>query len=232
MGTSSNNFGLTGPERIGASISRMNSLRAAIMQSIRVAVPAVVQAQQDGSGFSPGPPATVILQVALKEYVQQSSLDGPFNPTTQIVALPLLYDVPVVIPTAGGWSLTLPIQVGDECMAVFSDAALDSWLQAGGTDNAPISQRRHSLSDAMAVFGLRSTPNGLQNYSLDSAQLRNDDSSVVIDLADGQITVTAPSVTVYAATVKLGSELSHADFMPHQHYNAAGPVTGTVVPQP
>ena len=221
----SNNFGLTLPERLGLSVSRMNSLRAAIMQSIRVSVPAIVQS------FNPGPPATVVLQVALKEYVQKSDPTGLFNPVTDIVALPLLSDVPVVIPTAGGWSLTLPIQPGDECMAVFSDAALDAWLQSGGIDNAPISQRRHSLSDAMAVFGLRSTPNGLDGYSTDSMQIRSDDGTVVIDLADDQITITAPTVVVNAQNVTLGSSttVDKVKFLTHTH---SGVTTGGGVSGP
>lgn len=198
----SNNFGLDIPERLGLSISRFTAMKAAIMQSIRVSVPAIVQS------FDPGPPATVVLQIALQEYVQQSDPAGPLNPVTAVVDLPLLYDVPISIPTAGGMSLTLPIKPGDECMVVFSDTALDSWLHSGGTKNAPISQRRHSLSDAIAVFGLRSTPRGLANYSMNSAQLRNDDGTVVFDLADDQITVTAPNVVVNAenATVNASTE--------------------------
>ena len=220
-----NNFGLTLPESIAASVSRMNAVKASIMQSIRVSVPAIVQS------FNPGPPATVVLQVALKEYVQKSDPTGLFNPVTDIVALPLLSDVPVVFPTGGGWSLTLPIQPGDECLAVFSDAALDAWLQSGGIDNAPISQRRHSLSDAMAVFGLRSTPNGLDGYSTDSMQIRSDDGTVVIDLADDQITITAPTVVVNAQNVTLGSSttVDKVKFLTHTH---SGVTTGGGVSGP
>jgi len=164
-------------------------------------------------------------------------------------------DVPVVVYGAGGWSVTIPIQPGDECLAVFSDSCLDAWLQNGaaiGSDGlvqsqVPMSPRRHNLSDAIAIFGLRSTPNGLSDYSLDSMQLRNKDGSVVIDLADDQVTITAPTVSVNCTTltadcsgsaqvtapsVVLGSAASHADFMLHEHYNVAGPVTGMVVPQP
>ena len=123
-------------------------------------------------------------------------------------------------------------------MAVFSDAALDAWLQSGGTSNAPISQRRHSLSDAMAVFGLRSTPRGLQNYSTTSAQLRSDDGAVVIDLASDQITVTAPNVvvncseaaTVTAPEVILGTASRFRDFLLHTHTSGpSGSPTGPVL---
>ena len=234
-------FGTTLAERLGQSVSRMHALRSAIMQSIRVAVPAVVQS------FDPGPPATCVLRVALKEYVQQSDPTGILNPITEIMALPLLHDCPVKLPTGGGWNITFPIKPGDECMAVFSDAALDAWLQSGAANEstAPISQRRHSLSDAVADFGLRSTPRGLADYSTTSMQLRSDDGTVVIDLAAGKITVTAPQVTVNADTaevnasaevkitspnVMLGSSVKLRDFLLHTHTStSAGSPTGPVL---
>jgi hypothetical protein len=227
-----NSFGATLQERLGQSVSRMNVLRTEIKQSIRVAVPAIVQS------FNPGPPATCVLQIALKEYFQKSDPTGVLNPITVLADLPPLHDCPVKLPTGGGWSITFPIQPGDECMAVFSDAALDAWLQSGGYNNAPISQRRHSLSDAIADFGLRSTPRGIANYSTESMQLRSDDGTVVIDLALDQITITAPNVVVNATaqasiiapTVTLGSDALNRSFLSHTHTSAtAGSPTGPVL---
>jgi hypothetical protein len=182
------------PQRLTPSIQRPQDLRDVLLQSLRVALPGIVQS------FDPGPPAAVTVLIATNEFVQQTPDDfaegDPLSVSTTAMQLPLLSDVPILIPSGGKWSFTLPIQAGDECMVVFLDTMLDQWFQNGDVNNNPTSQRRHSLSDAIAVFGLRSTPNAIENYSTDSAQLRSDDGTVIIDLKLSQITVTAPKVVV------------------------------------
>ncbi len=205
------NYGLPIEQRLAGllpPVERERALLRLLSQSLRVALPAVVQS------FQPGPPATVSVLVATKELVEANQGETALSLATQAVQLPLLQDVPVAFPSAGGWSMTFPIQPGDECLLVFADTPLDVWWQNGGTENNPISQRRHSLSDAIAIFGLRSRPRGLAGYSTTSTQIRNDDQSVVIDLAPGQITVTAPNVAVQcsgAASVQAQTATVTAD---------------------
>jgi hypothetical protein len=198
------NTGPTLAQRLTPAISGFQAVMDKVAQSMRVALPGVVQS------FDPGPPATVTVLVATSEWVDatqqfwrgQPGFVGPATPNPNAttssgpVTLPLLQDVPVVTLGGGGWTLTFPIQVGDECLVIFTDTPLDVWLQNGGTGNAPISQRRHSLSDAVAIVGWRSTPRGLANYSLTDVQLRNEDGSVIIGANNDQITVTAPKVVV------------------------------------
>ncbi|HXR75141.1 MAG TPA: Gp138 family membrane-puncturing spike protein [Bryobacteraceae bacterium] len=234
----SSNFGVSLEQRLTPSIATAQRLADSISQSMRVAIPAVVQS------FSPGPPATVSVVVAINEFVMQDSGDdSTVSLETRAVQLPVLEDVPVMVPSAGGWSLTFPIQPGDECLIVFGDASLDSWLESGGANNYPVSQRRHSLSDGVAIFGLRSKPRGLSGYPTESAQLRNDDGTVKIDLAPDTITITAPTVNVNAEsvtvdaseTVKIEGDsqvlISNGtktrDFFSHQHSGVAGGVANS-----
>ena len=247
------NTGPTLEQRLNPSVERARALMDMIFQSMRVALPAVV------TSFAPGPPAMVNVQVTTNEYVERNSGGSVVSITSDPIALPELRDVPVMMPSAGGWSLTFPIQVGDECLIVFTDTPLDIWHQNGGTNNNPISQRRHSLSDGVAIFGLRSRPHGLANYSASSAQLRSDDGSVIIDLAAGKATITAPTVevhcsdkatvtaqtmevhcsdalvscsdkaTITAPTVMLGSDIMLRDFLTHGHTIPSGGVTGPVI---
>src|ERR1700677_3179319 len=106
------NFGVTLEERLLPSVARLNKLADSLMQSMRVALPAIVQK------FTPGPPATVDVLIATNEYVMTNTggPSGPVNLQTQAMQLPLLTGVPVQILGGGGWSLTFPIQVGDECI--------------------------------------------------------------------------------------------------------------------
>ena len=166
------------------------SLRTEIMQSLRVALPGIVQS------FDPGPPATVKVLIPTNEPAEVNEGGQQFAPLTKARPIMILEDVQVMMPGAGVWTLTFPIQKDDECLVVFADVDLDVWWQTGKPNSYPISHRRHDLSDAIAIFGWRSTPRGLRNYSTNSTQLRNDDQSVVIDLTPSQITVTAPNVLV------------------------------------
>jgi hypothetical protein len=73
----------------------------------------------------------------------------------QAVSVPVITNVPIVWPGAGGFRLTFPIAVGDTVLLVFSDRSLDLWLEKGGEVD-PKDPRRHTLSDAIAIPGLRS----------------------------------------------------------------------------
>src|SRR4051812_7258887 len=69
---------------------------------------------------------TVEVQPAIQGEIQKS--DGSY----EYVNLPLLVDVPIVFPRAGGFILTLPIVAGDEVLVVFASRCIDSWWQNGG----------------------------------------------------------------------------------------------------
>lgn len=72
----------------------------------------------------------------------------------------LIYNVPVVFAGGGGFATTHPIAVGDTCLLVCTDRSLDLWIERGGTLD-PVDLRRHDISDAVALFGLRNRQNKL-----------------------------------------------------------------------
>ena len=241
MASQSSDFLPSLESRLTPSIETLNRLKTDIFQKLRVAVPAVVV------GFKIGPPATVSVVVATEEYVLKntSTVADQLQIATVPLTLPILEDVPILIPSGGGYSFTVPIKQGDEVLLVFSDTVLDGWLQNGVNGTAftggetgvyPTDLRRHSLSDAVAICGLRSKPRAIANYSTMSAQLRSDDSSVVIDLAETGITIMAPDVTVNASSsatvnapaVTLGSHttIDSRQFLFHTHSDTQ-PGTGT-----
>jgi hypothetical protein len=83
------------------------------------------------------------VQPALKK----SYLDG----TT--LDLPILSNVPVIFPKAGGASLTFPVVQGDTCLLLFIERSTDLWKSVGG-NVAPNDPRKFDLSDAVAIMGL------------------------------------------------------------------------------
>jgi len=153
---------------------------------------------------------TCVVQPAIQEIVL---LPPPITPknlkpgTTQniptSVTIEPIQDVPICMMRVPGWSITLPITKGTECLLIFSDTCIDGWWQNSGV-NAPYDRRRHDLSDAIALFGPWSQPNVLSNYSTSSMQIRSDDETVVIDLSSTGIILTAPNVKINAtATVDI-----------------------------
>jgi hypothetical protein len=105
------------------------------------------------------------------------------------VNMPVLPDVPIVFPSAGGFSLTLPIAVGDEVLVIIASRCIDSWWYNGGI-GVPMETRMHDLSDAFAIPGPRSKPRVISSISSSTAQLRNDAGTAYIEIdASGHINI-------------------------------------------
>jgi hypothetical protein len=74
------------------------------------------------------------------------------NGVKQFVNLPVLVDVPIVFPRAGGFIVTLPLEAGDEVLVSISSRCIDAWWQNGGVQ-MPMEARMHDLSDGFAIPG-------------------------------------------------------------------------------
>lgn len=95
---------------------------------------------------------------------------------------PNLLDVPIHSHQGGKMAHTMPTLQGDEVLAIFSSRNIDSWHQNGGSNNNPIDDRVHSLSDAMMIHGYRSDPRKLKNVAKNSSQVRSEDQSQMHDI--------------------------------------------------
>ena len=118
---------------------------------------------------------------------------------------PVLPDVPVSAYRGGGFSVTLPLKIGDIGMVHFHDLCIDTWWQNGGAaTQIPWERRVHDLNDGVFYPSPQSCDIALQNYSLNSLQIRSDDGQTVIDVANGVVTIKAQAVNVQAqnATVQ------------------------------
>jgi hypothetical protein len=68
--------------------------------------------------------------------------------------LPIVTDVPIMFPRAGGFFMTMPVRVGDFCTLVFCSRSIDKYLEGSGGDVNPADFRTHDLSDAVAFLGM------------------------------------------------------------------------------
>lgn len=68
-----------------------------------------------------------------------------------------LLGVPVVFPGSGAYSITWELAPGDPVLLVFADHAGSGWLAGGQEDVDDGDDRRNTLTDAVAIPGLRSS---------------------------------------------------------------------------
>lgn len=196
------------PEIIGSEDEFYRGLCDTWKNVLRVACPGIIQS------FNPEE-QTVTVQPTIREQIIKEDRSKEWT------QLPLLLDVPIYFPRAGGYSLTMPVKEGDECLVVFLDSCMDAWWSYGGIQNQ-LEKRRHDLSDAVAFVGLWSQPNVLPNYSTDSCQLRNDTGKAYIELKDNNINIVGENVNIDANQIVLDGIVWDS----HTHTCPDGETTG------
>lgn len=118
----------------------------------------------------------VIKQTAtIRPCIRSATIDQTGNKT--FVDLPEIFLCPVWFPysTNSGFSLTYPINAGDQCLILFSQRSFDKWLLHGSyqdpvEDNIP---RTHAFTDAIALVGLIPNVSKISNFQMDGIELRN-----------------------------------------------------------
>lgn len=165
---------------------------------LRSAIPGIVQSFDATK-------QTCTVKISIQEWIlkpppatPQQSDPGTTQNIPTLETIDDLEDVPIIMLRVPGWSITLPISEGTECLLIFADTCIDGWWQNGGV-NPSYDRRRHDLSDAFALFGPWSQPNVLSNYSTNSLQIRSDDQTTVIDLSSSGIKIQGPAVKVQAS---------------------------------
>lgn len=144
----------------------------------------------------------VQMTIEAQPLIQGVTYDQNNNAT--FVNLPVLGDVPVVFPSAGGIFLTLPLTIGDEVLVVFASRCIDAWWQSGGIQ-MPMEMRMHDLSDGFAIPGPKSLPSVPVSISSTSAQLRTANGASYIELTKtGAINLVSPTVNITGNLVVTG----------------------------
>ncbi len=153
------------------------------------------------------------------------------NGATQSVNLPLLVDVPVIFPSAGSFTITFPIAIGDEVLVVFSSRCIDAWWQSGGIQR-PMEARMHDLSDGFAIPGPRSQPRVISGINATGIQIRNDAGTSYVEIAaDGKIKLVSPSGIAVTGNLEVSGTITGGgiDLATHVH-SGVTPGIGTSGP--
>lgn len=132
-------------------------------------------------------------------------------PTGEIetIELPMLLDVPVMFPCAGGFTITHPIKAGDECYVSFADRSIDVWWQSGGIQN-PFDTRKHDLSDGFAFFRPQSQAKKISDISTENLEIRNDENTCKIQITPDGVINFIGSKSVFHHPVEMQQTLAVA----------------------
>lgn len=168
-------------DRTQDTIENMKRIKESFGIDLRVAAPGIIESVDYEK-------QTCTVQLATRELFNNSG-------TLEWKEVPILPDVPFFVYSGGGYSLTLPISKGDDCLVVFGDNCMDGWWQNGGVQNQ-VERRRHDLSDGFAIVGFKSQPNVISNYASGSAQLRNASGSAYIEITDSGINIVSGNTTI------------------------------------
>lgn len=126
---------------------------------------------------------TAEVQISFKR-----ALSIPMKDGTQVLNYPLLLDCPVVTLQGGGAGASFPIEAGDECLVLFSDANIDAWFDNGG-EALPFDGRRHDLSDGIVLVGLNSMANTLA-IAIEDGEAGIADSTAKVAIKNGKINIS------------------------------------------
>jgi len=162
------------------------------MRGVRVALPGVVQTYD---------PTTQTCSV------QPLVQDGVYDESGTRIAerLPVVASVPVCFPGSGAFSVTWPVKVGDTVLLVFSSSSIDRWLALGGEVD-PIDDRRHHITDAIAIPGLRDLGHVLPSSAVDpSAMVISGTSGGTPSLIATQATLAAFNTALSSAIATMGA---------------------------
>lgn len=102
----------------------------------------------------------------------------------QTEELPVIARVPVMFPGMGDGEITFPVSNGDYVMLHFASHSIDTWLETAQLVDSG-DDRRHSISDAFAVPGIR---------PFKDKKSANQD-AVVVDRGSSELRLGSPSAS-------------------------------------
>ncbi len=143
---------------------------------------------------------------------------------------PQITSVPIIYPNGGGWSLLFPLKPGNIVFLTFAERSLDRWLESDdGQEIDPEHTRKHDISDAVCVPGIRTRTKPITNLSAIGENCRlgfeGGDPAIVLK-PDGTIEIGEGATE----SLILGDKLVAA-IQAHTHPSALGP-TGPPINAP
>ena len=118
--------------------------------------------------------------------------------TVEIEGYPTLANVPVSFICGANFSIQIPVESGDDCIVLFSDADLDNWTEGKGTEPA-FSQDAHGLNGAVALLGIKNILTKIDNYITNGIRVKYKNTVLEVTengvFVDGNLSATGDIVS-------------------------------------
>lgn len=162
-----------------------------LMLGVRTSIPAKIMKINSLNGG--------LVSVDVQVYINHTITGADGIQQTQ-KEIPILAGVPLVMPRSQttGFSLTIPIAVGDDVLVVFSDRSIDNW-QSTGKISPPaekVTTRTHDLTDAVAIIGIFNDMTPIPNYSFDAIEMRNKQGDVSVSVSNDGIVLDNKGIKI------------------------------------
>jgi hypothetical protein len=138
--------------------------------------------------------------------------------------LPLLVDVPILFPRAGGFFISLPIQAGDFVQVIFNEGSIDEFLTESSSTIS--SAGRFTLQGAVALPGLYPEAKALVDAHETNLVLGRE-RGTQIHVDDKKIYLgsdKASEALALASKVKEELDRIKSVFNNHTHLSSTGPI--------
>jgi hypothetical protein len=119
------------------------------------------------------------------------------------VAIPVIENVPVQFAGNDNWYLWHEITSGCQGVIVFSQRAMDLWVNEGGVIK-PHDARMFSASDAMFIPGVRAKTGAIPNFKNEGIGLSDYAGANYVHLKDGAIDVVTTTLNITANINHIG----------------------------
>ena len=120
-------------------------------------------------------------KTVLRENKAQNTPQDQYRPdyVPKSEPYPVLLDVPFIVLTGGESGITFPIKVGDQCLVLYNDRAIEEWF-ATGKKVVLTSNRLHAIGDGIALVGIRSLKTLIQGYDATRAVLYSGTTKIAV----------------------------------------------------
>lgn len=168
----------------------LEAIRARMVET-HTALPGVIEL------FDPAT-QTAKVRIPLKRHIRNTDTSAETEEEW-----PILPAVPVWMPHAGSFHVTLPVAPGDECLVLFLERDVSRWYE-NSQEEAPETRRVHDISDGVALVGLNSKPQRIGSYNASDLVIGNDAGTQSVILREnGDVEVEADG-DLLASNTKLG----------------------------
>lgn len=184
----------TQDQRLPDEVLIYRQLMRHISYDLRVAMPGIIQSF-DVSAM------TVVVQLAIRDKLK---IKNVYTDTE----VPLIPDVPLMLPHGGGFGINIPVEAGDECLLICADMCINGWWIKGGVQNQEV-DRRHDFSDGFAVLGPWSQKTKPNYFNTSAIEITKADGSNKVSVDNTNIVLTSGNnVDIAATTADINAHLS------------------------